>query len=400
MIIDINLKKTAALMALIGAAAASVHWVQASQDSKTTQGDTATRLTAPSLPTAPPGEVSFAANAPQLSNVRVAAMASVPLPVSEPLYGRIAYDENRTARISSPVAGRVTALHTEMGDTVGRGFVLASIDAPDLATAQADLSKGQSDEMRKQLAFERARSLFDGEVLARKDFESAQADYQQAQAETRRAALRISNLNAGGLNQAKGQNPGSFGLRSPVAGIVAERQINPGQEVRPDLAMPLFVVTDLRHLWLQVDVPERAAGTLTAGQAVSLETDAYPGQRFKATVERIGLTLDPGTRRIQVRCALDNPGLKLKPEMFARVSFLGADGARQAVQLPNTSLFAEGMYDFVFVEKRPGTFEKRRVNVALRGRDASFIDAGVKGGERVVTEGAFLLSAEVANHAQ
>ena len=347
---------------------------------------------APVKAPAVPGQVTFAADAPQLSSLKIAALAAVPLPVSEPVNGRIVYDENLTARISSPIAGRVTALHAEAGDTVKRGFVLAVIDAPDLATAEADWRKAQSDETRKHLALERARTLFDGEVLARKDFESALADSQQAGAETRRAALRMKNLNA------SGQEEGTFGLRSPLAGIVAERQINPGQEVRPDLANPLFVVTDLRHLWLIVDVPERSAAGIAPGQAVSLETDAYPGQRFGARVERVGLTLDPGTRRIQVRCSVENPDLKLKPEMFARVAFLA--GAGKAVAVPNTSLFVEGMYDYVFVETRPGTFARRRVGVALRGHDASFVATGLAGGERVVTEGAFLLNAEVADHAQ
>ncbi|MBA5690754.1 efflux RND transporter periplasmic adaptor subunit, partial [Rugamonas apoptosis] len=103
-----------------------------------------------------------------------------------------------------------------------------------------------------------------GEVLARKDYESAQADLAQASAETRRAAQRLSNLNAGP------RDDGGFGLRAPIDGVVAERQLNPGQEVRPDLPNPLFVVTDLRHLWLVVDVPERGAGAIAAGQDVAL----------------------------------------------------------------------------------------------------------------------------------
>ncbi len=393
MIIHLNLTKIAASVALIAAAAAGGYFMRASHASQAGTSE-------PVRPAAsvPAGEVSFGVDAPQLSSISVAVMAGVPMPVSGPVNGRISYDENRTVRISSPIAGRVTALHAEMGDTVRPGFVLATIDAPDLATAEADWIKAQSDETRKRLAFERARALFDGEVLARKDFESAQADHQQASAETRRAALRMRSLNGGARGQ--GASGGMFGLRSPIGGIVAERQINPGQEVRPDLALPLFVVTDLSRLWLIVDVSERSAGALRAGQAVSLETDAYPGRRFAAKVERIGLTLDPGTRRMQVRCSVDNTDLKLKPEMFARASFLGGDDTKQAVQLPNTSLFVEGMYDYVFIETRPGTFDKRRVHVALRGRDASFIDAGVKGGERIVTEGAFLLNAEDANHAR
>jgi len=392
--LKIDLTKLAAAIALIIAIGAGLHFVHAAQEKKE-------EAATPAAPKPSSGELTFGPNAPQLSSLKISATQSVPLPVSAPVNGRVAYDENRTARISSPIAGRVLSLGAEPGDKVAQGAVLAVLDSPDLATAQADWSKAEADEAHKKAGFERAKLLFDGEVLARKDYESAEADYRQAAAETRRAAQHLKSLNAAG------QADGNFSLRSPIAGLLAEKQINPGLEVRPDLPNALFVVTDLSHLWVLVDVPERSAAAIHTGQAVAIETDAYPDQRFAATVERVGLTLDPGTRRIQVRCVVDNPDFKLKPEMFARVSFLAAADAKDgkgatamAIQLPNTSLFVEGMYDFVFVETKPGTFVKRRVGVALRGRDSSFVDRGLKAGERVVTEGAFLLNAEDTANAQ
>jgi cobalt-zinc-cadmium efflux system membrane fusion protein len=378
--------KIAGLLVMLAAVAAAVHFIRASQASPAPAPTAAGAAAA--------GELHFAENAPQLASLKVGLAELVPLPVSEPVNGRIAYDENLTARISSPIAGRVVSLGAEPGDSVARGAVLAVIDAPDLATAQADFSKAQADEAHKRLGFERAKLLFEGEVLARKDYESADADFRQAAAETRRAGARLKSLNA------TAQGDGYFQLRAPIAGLLADKQINPGLEVRPDLPNPLFVVTDLRHLWVLADVPERTAASIHPGEKVTVETDAWPGLRFAARVDRVGLALDPATRRIQIRCVIDNPELKLKPEMFARVSFLAGDGGFKAVPLPNTSLFVEGMSDFIFVETRPGTFVKRRVGVALRGRDISFVDQGLKGGERVVTEGAFLLNAEDAAHAQ
>lgn len=385
--VQIQPAKIIGLLAMAAAVAVAVHFIRASQASPAA-------VTAPAASTAPAGVLHFADNAPQLASLKIGVAELVPLPVSEPVNGRIAYDENLTARVSSPIAGRVVSLGAEPGDSVARGAVLAVIDAPDLATAQADFSKAQADEAHKRLGFERAKLLFDGEVLARKDYESAEADYRQAAAETRRAGARLKSLNA------TAQGDGYFQLRSPIAGLLADKQINPGLEVRPDLPNPLFVVTDLRHLWVLADVPERAAATIHAGDKVTVETDAWPGLHFAAQVDRVGLALDPGTRRIQIRCVIDNPDLKLKPEMFARVAFLAGDGGFKAVPLPNTSLFVEGMADFIFVETKPGTFVKRQVKVALRGRDTSFVDQGLKGGERVVTEGAFLLNAEDAAHAQ
>mgnify|MGYP000128413117 CR=1 FL=1 len=115
--------------------------------------------------------------------------------------------------------------------------------------------------------------------------------------------------------------------------------------------------------------------------------------------KRIGVAVDPVTRRVQVRCTISNRDLKLKPEMFARVSFL-ADNERKGIRVPNTSLVTEGLYVYVFVEKAPGTFEKRKVSLALRGNDHSFIENGLAEGEHVVVEGALLLNSEAASDAQ
>ncbi|NEX64602.1 efflux RND transporter periplasmic adaptor subunit [Noviherbaspirillum galbum] len=342
-----------------------------------------------------PGTVRYAANAPQLSFLSVVPAAEAPIPVVEPVNGKVSYDENRTARISSAVAGRVVRIRAETGDRMAAGDVLLEIDAPDYAAADADFQKARADEVRKKLAYERAHSLYEHEVIARKDVESADADYRQAEAESRRASLRLRNLHGAGKPDASGR----LLLRSPIAGIVADRQVNPGLEVRPDLPNPLYVITDPSRLWVLADVPERSLAHVHAGQGVSIETDAYPGRRFEATVDRLGLSLDPATRRMQVRCSVANPEGLLKPEMFARVVFLG-DGGKKGLRVPNTALVAEGIHSFVFIETAPGVFQKRKVHLAVRGSENSFIDEGLAKSERVVTEGALLLNAEADVHAQ
>ena len=334
-----------------------------------------------------PGIVSFKAGEPQLASIRSEVVDSEAMPAADPMNGRLVYDENLTARISSPIAGRVLALRAGVGDQVNRGAALIDIDSPELATAEAELAKASSEASRRQLAYERAKNLHEHEVIARKDFEAAEADYRQAQAEVRRTSLRMRNL------QASGHENGKFQLRSPLAGVVVERTVNPGQEVRPDLQAPLFVVTDISQLWVLVDVPEKSLSHVKAGQTVSIETDAWPNEHFSAKVERIGVAVDPVTRRVQVRCAIMNRDRKLKPEMFARVSFL-PDSEHRGIRVPNTSLVTEGLYVYVFVETLPGTFEKRKVNLGLRGNDHSFIESGLAEGEKVVIEGALLLNSE------
>jgi cobalt-zinc-cadmium efflux system membrane fusion protein len=343
----------------------------------------------PSVAPREPGILRYPAGAPQLSMLKMAAVEQFPVPLAEPLNGRIAYNEDATARVSSPVAGRVVAIRAQAGDTVKQGDALLSLDSPELAQAAADLEKARADEARKQLAFERAKKLHEGEVLPRKDLESAEADLAQSRAEMQRARLRLRNL-------VPGSNPDEkFALRAPVGGVVAERKVNPGQEVRPDLPDPLYIITDPKRLWVVIDLPERNLGKVAAGHPVSVEVDAFPDERFAAKIVKIGEVVDPATRRIQVRCDLANPERKLKPEMYARVTLL-SDANQVAVRVLNNSIVTEGVYSFVFVEKTAGVYEKRRIDLRLQDRNYSYLNSGISVGERVVTSGALLLSSELS----
>ena len=337
------------------------------------------------------GVVRFPKGSPQLTSLSIVAMTTAPVPVAEPLNGRVAYDESYTARVSAPIAGRMIELRAQIGDPVAAGAVLAVIDAPDLGAAQADLAKAKADQTRKELALQRARELFSGEVLPRKDLEASEADLAQVKAETERAALRLANLNPRRA-QLTGQR---MSLVAPLTGVVAERKANPGMEVRPDLADPLFVITDLKRVQVVVDLPEQHLSKVALGQPVSVEVDAWGGERFKGLVERIAPGVDPATRRIQVRCSVDNAAMKLRPEMYARVSLL-ADEQKVAVRIPNSALVTDGLYSFVFIEREAGVFEKRKVELAVQDRDFSYVAAGVKPADKVVVRGALLLNSELA----
>jgi cobalt-zinc-cadmium efflux system membrane fusion protein len=341
-----------------------------------------------------PGVIKLAPGAPQLAAIKVAAVEEAPLPLAEPLNARIAYDENVTARVSSPIPGRVVRLVAAQGDVVKSGDPLVVVDSPELAAAVADLEKAVSDETRKKAAFERSGKLFESDVVARKELENARAEYDQARAEARRAELRLRNL-----GPAPGARGAEYALRAPIAGVVADRHVNPGMQVRPDLPEPLFTITDPTRLWVIVDLPERALGKVQPGRPVAIEVDAFPGERFTATVARIGEVVDPTTRRIPVRATLPNPQRRMKPEMYARATLLAGEGER-AVRVPNEALVTEGLYTFAFVERAPGEFERRRLSFAFQTPESSYVLHGLVAGERVVTGGALLLNAELAENRQ
>ena len=371
--------------------ATGVFW---SRHMQTARASASPERVAPAAAGPGPGErdvVRFAPGAPQLAMLNISEAPLMPVPLAEPLNARIVYDEGRTARVSSPVAGRVIELRRQLGDKVAAGEVLAVVDSPDLGAALADAAKARAEERRRELALARVEELYTGEVVPRKDLESAQADLAQARAESARAALRVANLNPRHA-PITGER---LLLTAPVAGIVAERKANPGMEVRPDLADPLYVVTDLDWLQVAIDVPEAVLPRVGPKQPVAIEVDAFPGARFQGRIERITPVVDPALRRIQARAGVYNANGRLRPEMYARVTLL-PDEDRNAVRVPNGALVTQGLQHFVFVEREPGVLVRRRVTLAHEDREYSYIDAGLAKNERVVTSGALLLQSQLA----
>lgn len=333
-------------------------------------------------------ELVLTPGSPQLASLKIEAVTEIPVPVTEPLNGKIMFDENRTARVFSPVFGRALTIKAQIGDQVKSGQALLLMDSPDVGGAVADARKAQADLQRKQQVVDRNRMLLEGGVIARKEVEAAQADWEAARAESDRAGARLRNLrvNAGASD--------AYALRTPISGVVVDRRINPGSEVRPDASDPLFIVTDPASLWASIDLPERDLSKIRQGQQVSIQVDAYPEEVFAGEVQTIGMVVDPATRRVPVRCSVVSKG-KLKPEMFARITPLDSS-QHQVIRLPNSALITEGLYSYVFVEERPLHFKKRQVTLDLQRREYATVKAGLKLGERVVTSGAILLNSDLS----
>jgi membrane fusion protein, heavy metal efflux system len=322
---------------------------------------------------------------------QVAAFESEPAQPTQPivhtLTGRVVWDEDRTVRVFSPFAGSVQAIRVKIGERVVPGQVLASIASPDFGQTQAEASRAAADFAVAQKNVERLRDLAANGVTAEKDLHAAEADFERARAELERVKAR-KKLYGGGdtVDQL-------YPLRAPVTGVVVERNINPGQEVRPDQitsnAPPLFVITDPSRLWVQLDATEHDLHFLRRGIAVTLRTPAYPDRAFAGIIEAISDYIDPNTRMIKVRASVANGERALKGEMFVTGEITDASGS--GVLVPAQAVFLVGERHFVFVEDSKGRYTRTEVSRAgeVSGRVA--LRAGVSPGQRVVTAGSLLL---------
>jgi len=332
-------------------------------------------------------KVVFPPGAAQLETIK-SEVAEAGKPATLRISGRLVWDEGKTVRVFPPFAGRVVRILAQPGDVVKPGQALAVLASPEFGQAQADARRGGTDFALAEKNLARLRELHANGVAPRKDLQTAEADYARAQSELQRAQQKISLY--GGNEAAVDQ---SFSLKSPIAGTVVERNINPGQELRSDLVLAnapaMFVITDPGRLWVQLDASEGDLPHLKRGQTLRLHSSSYPEQSFAAKVDVVSDFIDPLTRVIKVRGSVDNRERKLKGEMFVTAEI--DIGTKPGVQVPAKAVFLAGDKYFAFTEDAPGTYT--RVEVKTGGSADGGIDviAGLAPGQKVVVEGSLLL---------
>ncbi|MGB7748592.1 MAG: efflux RND transporter periplasmic adaptor subunit [Verrucomicrobiia bacterium] len=345
----------------------------------------------PPTPRVEGDKITIPTNAPQLGYVTVE-------PVQERkaaavgLYGRLAWDDDLTVRVYSPVAGRVIAIPVEVNQRVAAGDALASLDSPDFGQALANARTAVGNLAAADKAFARAKELLAHGAAAQKDVEAAEAAYVAASAEKDRAEATLANY--GGSDASTNE---IYSLCSPLAGVLVEKNISPGQEIRPDLMLanaqqfinPQFVVTDPTRLWLFLDVDELIVTSLASGREVFIHTPAYPDKIFHGRLEIIGHELDPTTRTIKARCLVDNGDNLLRAEMYVTADV--ASSGTAGVDVPTKALFMKGKQHCVFVEIAPGQFERHEVKLGVESNGRTTVLDGISAGQCVVSEGSLLL---------
>ena len=333
-------------------------------------------------------QLRFPPGHPQLAQLGLAPAAPGKTVVVD-MPARLVWNEERTQRIYPPFAGRVVRIAADLGQAVKRGTLLAQLASPDFGIAQADTAKAQADSQLTQKSLQRQRDLFEAGIIARKDLDVAEAEAARSHAEIQRAEARTRLY--GGTTGAVNQN---LALVAGIVGVVVERNLTPGQELRPDQAgpgvPPLFVVSDPTSLWVQIDARESEAPTLRPGTVFELIVPSLPGQMFEGKVTAAGDSIDPATRTIKVRGVIANPDRRLKAEMLATARVHRTLGA--GVVVPAQAVSLRGTKHSVMVQVQPGVFEPRDVVLGYQGPREVVVTQGLEAGEQVVIENVLLLA--------
>ncbi len=312
------------------------------------------------------------------------------------LLGELEVDQRRYAEVGAPVPARVTRLAAQLGDRVTAGQMLAELSSHDLGRVRADYLSARARLTLAEAALERKRGLAAEKIVPLREVQEAEAAVAELRAGLRSAGAEISAFGveapAETADSENGAASSSFALRSPIAGVVIERAAVLGQMLDP--ATAAFRIGDLSTLWLTVHAFERDAVRIQNGVRARLVFPALPGQDFEGEVTLVGRQVDPESRTIPVRIDVRNAGGALRPGMSASAVLpVGGASGRTVVSVPVAAVQRVRNEWCVFLPQDLRTFEIRRIG---RGRDLGGeieVLSGLKAGETVVVDGAFLLKA-------
>ncbi len=317
--------------------------------------------------------------------------------------GKAGFNEEHLSYVSSPLAGRVVSVTAHAGEHVEAGQTLAVIDSPDLGAASSEFIKARADLILAERNHKLAEDLLAAKAMAAKDFQKAEDEFVKAKADLRRTRERLLSL---GVPQDQLDGPlealhvrSQFNLTTPISGTVVERTLTLGQMVGGDAPQRLFVISDLNTLWVTADIYEKDLPLIHAGQEVSVQATAWPGEEFGGRIDYIGDTVDPASRTIKVRLTVDNHALRLKPEMFVTATVHTNDNTT-VLSVPMTAVHGEGSGQaYVFTGVDGNRFMRRAVTLGIKTNDRVAILGGLSPQDQVVTVGSILLKAEADRQA-
>lgn len=313
------------------------------------------------------------------------------------LVGKVAYGEDRYSKISSPLQGRVLEVRVHLGERVKAGSVLLVLDSQEIAQAYSEYVKEDSDLQYATRARDLAKDLYENKALPLKDLKQAENELTKARAEFRRAKERLLSLRVPAQELEKPLDrqkiTSRFEMKSPLTGIVVERNVTPGQSIGGDSGQVVFTVADLDMLQVVADVYERDLALVREGQFANVSVEAYPDVSFPATVATIGDVVDPTSRTIKLRAWVNNKDHRLKPEMFARLHIQVGEST-PLLMIPREAVLEVDGKQFVYVVEGADQYVKREVKVSTISPDHVRVLDGLTSGQRIVIKGAVLIKGQ------
>jgi len=332
--------------------------------------------------------------ADQLKHVRIFTVRPVAFHKSIETSGVVDFDNDQSTVVIAPFGGPVTQLLVKLGDHVGKGQALATVDSSDFAAAIGAYRKAIVTATNARRVADLDKDLHAHSGVSAKEEEQAQTDAASAEAdrEAARQALVSLNVDPHVIHAVAAGRPTArvvSEIRSPIAGTVVDKPISPGQLLTAGTT-PCFTVANLSRVWVMAQVFGTDLSSVSVGDAASITT-GIGSTALSGTVDNISAIVDSDTRSVGVRVAVDNPGDLLKKQMYVRVRIEDRKQSKGLAVPVSAILRDDENLPFVYVVQRDGSFARRHVTLGYRTGDAYEIPSGLRSNERIIADGAIFV---------
>ena len=318
----------------------------------------------------------------QLKNITIDTARVMQEEENLTLVGHVSFDESKVEKVYPLVGGNALQVNVSLGDHVQKGQVLAVIRSTEISDLQSQYLVAQNSLNVAQKNLDIAEALYNSNTYSELQVISARHDFTTADAEVKRLTQALAVYGA-----KPNSNDAMYTITSPIDGYVVEKNINEGEEIRPDNSANIFTVSALNTIWVLADVYENDLSKVHEGENVDIKTIAYPDIIFPGTIRHVDNVLDPETKVAHARIELDNSKGLLQPGMFAEVK-VHVNLPTQKVTVSSKAIVFENGNNYVMVKKSNDSFERRVIktgNTNSKGR--TYILEGLQPNEEVVSTG-------------
>jgi cobalt-zinc-cadmium efflux system membrane fusion protein len=328
----------------------------------------------------------------QMAHIQVVAVEKSKLPRALRLTGAVAYNAFKTTPVFSAVGGPVQELLAVPGQNVKTGQTLLTVTSPDYSAARSAYLKAATAFQLADKNYERAKDLLEHKAIAERDLQQAESDRAQAQADQQSAedALRALGIHdPESLIKQPPKSTGQIPVPAPAGGQIVERLVGPGQLLQAGTTQ-CFTISDMSTVWVLVNVYQNDLAYVHNGDNVDITTDAY-ADVFHGKISYVADALDPNTRTLQARIVTQNPGYKLKKDMYVTAT-VHAGALANALTVPDAAVLHDAENQpFVYVQTAANQFARRLVKAGDSESGRTLIQDGLKEGEHVVGDGSLFL---------
>ncbi len=293
------------------------------------------------------------------------------------LTGKITFNEDKVARVFPLAGGFVRDLNVELGDHIKKGEIMAIIRSPEIAGFAREGSSALSQVHVAEKNAQVAEELYKSGNISEVELINAQKDLANAKGELLRIQAVLDMYGAG--------SGAVYPIKSPVSGIVVQKNIALNMELRTEDISPVFIVGDLDDVWVMANIYESDITKIKEGYDTEITTISYPDKVFRGKIDKIFSLMDAESKVVKARVTLKNSNFELKPEMFANVKVTYTEPVKK-LTVPATALIFDKSRYFVMVYLADDNIETREVIVYKHTEKVIYIDSGLKEGEKVMTK--------------